>query len=102
MFVAQVGSVSPLGLYKNCVKINRKLSISIFLNLALLGWIIFLRVMHPRQMTSSTATNAVVTTGALVAQSKAHNFLPQVVPTLRAAAFDWRQVESPVYKEYLA
>lgn len=59
--------------------------------------------MHSRQITSSATTNATITTGAPVAQSKAaHKFLPQPVATPRATPFDWRQVESPDYKEYIA
>jgi hypothetical protein len=50
-------------------------------------------------MTNSAITNAVITVGAPVAKPKAaQKFLAQPV----AAPFDWRQVESPDYKEYLA
>ena len=59
--------------------------------------------MHSREITSSATTNATITTGSPVAQSKAaHKFLHQLVATPRATPFDWRQVESPDYKEYIA
>ena len=85
------------------MKINRPLLISIFLNLALIGWIISLRVAQPRQMTSSATTTATTKTRAPAEQSKvAHDFPPQFVATHHASPFDWRQVESPDYKEYIA
>jgi hypothetical protein len=85
------------------VKTNRSLLISIFLNLVLLGWIVFHRVIQPRQITSSATTNATASTLAPVPQSKApHNFPPQLVATRQATPFDWRQVESADYKEYIA
>jgi len=62
------------------VKINRPLLISIFLNLALIGWIISLRVAHPRQMTSSATTNPTAKTPAPAEPSKAaHDFPPRFV-----------------------
>jgi hypothetical protein len=85
------------------VKANRTLLISILLNLALLGWVISERVMNSRSMNSSGAVHPTVTSGALAAKSKAaHIFPPQPVITPRSASFDWRQVESPNYKEYIA
>ncbi len=90
-------------MYQSAVKTNRALLISIFLNLALLGWVVSLLLMHPRQMTSSATTNATITTRAPGAQSKAaHDFPPQLVATPWTTPFDWRQVESSDYKEYIA
>jgi hypothetical protein len=95
--------VSSLGRYQNAVKINRPLLISIFLNLTLIGWIISLRVAHSRQITSAATTNATTKIRAPADQSKAaHDFPPQFVATHQASPFDWRQVESPDYKEYIA
>ena len=85
------------------MKTNRPLLISIFLNLALIGWIISLRVEQPRPTISSTTTNATTKTRAPAEQSEpAHDFPPQFVGTRHATAFDWRQVESPDYKRYIA
>jgi hypothetical protein len=54
-------------------------------------------------MTRSATTNATTKTRALAAQSKAApEFPPQFVATHQATPFDWRQVESPDYKEYIA
>jgi len=93
----------PLIRYQNAVKTNRPLLISIFVNLALIGWIISLRVAHPRHMTTSATTNATTKTRPPAEESKAaHDFPPQFVSTNQANAFDWRQVESPDYKQYIA
>ena len=85
------------------MKTNRPLLISIFVNLALIGWIISLRVAHPRQMTNSATTNSTTKTRPPAEESKAvQDFPPQFVATHQAKPFDWRQVESPDYKEYIA
>src|SRR5260370_41541655 len=56
-----------------------------------------------RKMASSATTNAATSTGASAAPSKVpHNLPPQPLAAPRAARFDWRQVESPDYKEYIA
>jgi hypothetical protein len=85
------------------VKTNRALSISILLNFALIGWVISLRVAHPRQMTGPATTNDTTKTHAPTKQSNApRDFPPQFVAAHRPTPFDWRQVESPDYKEYIA
>jgi len=85
------------------VKTNRALLISIFVNLALIGWIISLRLAHTRQMTSSAATNATTKTRPSAEESKtAHDFPAQFVAARQANPFDWRQVESRDYKQYIA
>jgi len=85
------------------VKTNRALLISILLNFLLIGWAISLRVTHPRQMTGPAITNDITKTRAPAEQSKAaRDFPPQFVAAHRATSLDWRQVESPDYKEYIA
>ena len=54
-------------------------------------------------MTSSATTNATTKTRVLAEQSKAaQDFPPQFVATHHATPFDWRQVESQDYKQYIA
>ena len=85
------------------MKTNRPLLISIFRNLVLIGWVISLHVAHPRQITGPATTNDITKTRAPAEQLKAAlDFPPQSVAAHRANPFDWRQVESPDYKEYIA
>src|SRR2546425_12808899 len=71
------------------------------MNLALLGWIICLHVTHSPRVTSSVTTNATITSTPVPQPKAAHNFPPQLVVARQATTFDWRQVESPDYKEYI-
>src|SRR5205823_10009163 len=85
------------------VKSNRTLLISILLNFALLGWVISLLIMHHRETADSASGNDPVTTGAPAAHARpADHLAPQRLPQPRAERFDWRQVESEDYKEYIA
>ena len=80
------------------LKIKRALAISILLNLALAGWIVWIRVRHGREV--SNAANGSTETRAIGALSKA---APQlIVVTNQGTPFDWRQVESPDYRQYIA
>jgi len=54
-------------------------------------------------VTSSTTTNTIITTRTPARQlNSAHDFPRKLVATPRASPFDWRQVESTDYKEYIA
>ena len=66
-----------LNLNEHAVKTNRALLISILLNLALLGWIISLRIRYPREMPGKAAENRTVTTGAPTAR---HKLAAQLAP----------------------
>jgi len=85
------------------VKTNRTRPISILLNFALLGGVISLLIMHHRQTADSASGKDPVTTGAPAAHTKpADHLAPQRLPQPRAERFDWRQVESEDYKDYIA
>src|SRR6266542_1494065 len=84
------------------MKINRALAISIPLNLALAGWILLMHVRRQRELSSSA--NAGTETRATGEPSKdARPVQPQfIVATNRVTPFDWRQVESTDYRQYIA
>ena len=85
------------------MKTNRALLISILLNLALLGWVISLLIIYHRKTRGSAAGNSTFTTSVSVAHLKpAEHPASQRLPPPRAERFDWRQVESEDYKEYIA
>ena len=88
---------------KSAVTTNRPLIISVSVNVVLLGLGISLCVRHSRQATRSADTNATILSSAAVAQSKTtHHSPPQPGESPRPTPFDWRQVESPDYREYIA
>jgi hypothetical protein len=58
--------------------------------------------MHSRHVSRSAATNVTSAIRVPDALKAAHIVPPQPVETRRTAPFDWRQVESPDYREYIA
>jgi hypothetical protein len=79
------------------MKANRALLISILLNLALLGWIIAMSVTRRHELNSSASANT------SEASKEAPQFRPQlIVVTNQGTPFDWSQVESPDYRQYIA
>ena len=84
------------------MKINRALAISILLNLTLVGWIFWIHVRHRREL-SNAAYGSTEARATGESSKGAPQFRPQlIVVTNQGTPFDWSQVESPDYRQYIA
>ena len=77
---------------------KRALAISILLNLTLAGWISWIHLRHEHEL--NNAGSRIIETSATDQSSKSAHQL--IVITNQATPFDWSQVESPDYRQYIA
>jgi hypothetical protein len=85
------------------VKANRAISISVLLNLVLMGLIAFLLNMRPHYLESAANSSPKAIAATLAARaSLPRQSATSAYPETNAVPFDWRQVESEDYKQYIA
>lgn len=85
------------------MKANRTISISVLLNLVLMGLIAFLLNMRPHYPESAANSSPKAIAATLAARSSLpRRSATSAHPETNSVPFDWRQVESEDYKQYIA